>query len=156
MELKFIFKMARGLPWREARAPIRRQNAGRCPLFCIGWLPILVLVAAVAFAPESALFAQQSDQQPPAQQPGVPSLNPVAAPDPPAADDSTEAMFPHFKDTRFWLSGQINFIFQTHPEFHALYSGAHSLDPDYEKATSRVMTLYTGARVNNSTEFLVD
>ena len=47
-------------------------------------------------------------------------------------------MFPHFKDTRFWLSGQANFIFQTHPAFHADYSGTNSLSPDYEKATSRV------------------
>ena len=28
--------------------------------------------------------------------------------------------------------------------------------PNYEKATSRVLTLYTGVRLNNSTEFLVD
>src|ERR1700691_2837130 len=67
-----------------------------------------------------------------------------------------EAMFPHFKSTRFWLSGQTNFIFQTHPDFHADYSGPHSLRPDYEKATSRVMTLYTGVRIDDSTELLVD
>ena len=30
-------------------------------------------------------------------------------------------MFPHFKDTRFWLSGQANFVFQTHPDFVTLY-----------------------------------
>jgi high affinity Mn2+ porin len=65
-------------------------------------------------------------------------------------------MFPHFRDTRFWLSGQANFVFQTHPEFPALYSGTHSLGTHYDKATSRVMTLYTGARLNNSTEVLVD
>jgi hypothetical protein len=65
-------------------------------------------------------------------------------------------MFPHFNDTRFWLSGQANFIFQTHPGFHALYSGINSLSPHYEKALSRVLTLYTGARVNDSTEFIVD
>ena len=35
-------------------------------------------------------------------------------------------------------------------------AGKHSLSPDYEKATSRVMTLYTGVRLNNSTELLVD
>jgi len=74
----------------------------------------------------------------------------------PPPDEATQAMFPHFKDTRFWLSGQANFIFQTHPPFHAPYSGKNSLGPNYEKATSRVMTLYTGVRLNNSTEFLVD
>jgi len=67
-----------------------------------------------------------------------------------------EAMFPHFKNTRFWLSGQVNFIFQTHPDFPAAYSGKNSLSSNYEKATSRVMTLYTGFRINDSTELLVD
>jgi hypothetical protein len=65
-------------------------------------------------------------------------------------------MFPHFKSTRFWLSGQANFIFQAHPGFRALYSGRNSLSPHYEKATSRVLTLYTGIRLNNSTELLAD
>ena len=56
----------------------------------------------------------------------------------------------------FWLSGQANFIFQTHPPFHAPYSGKNSLNPNYEKATSRVLTLYTGVRLNDSTELLLD
>jgi high affinity Mn2+ porin len=65
-------------------------------------------------------------------------------------------MFPHLTDTRFWLSGQANFIFQAHPPFHAASSGKNSLNPHYEKATSRVLTLYTGVRLNNSTELLLD
>jgi high affinity Mn2+ porin len=65
-------------------------------------------------------------------------------------------MFPHLSDTRFWLTGQANFIFQTHPPFYAAYSGKNSLSPNYEKATSRVLTLYTGVRINDSTEVLVD
>jgi hypothetical protein len=72
------------------------------------------------------------------------------------SDDSVETMLPHFKNPRFWLSGQANFIFQTHPPFHAAYSGGNSLSPNYEKATSRVLTLYTGVRLNSSTELLVD
>jgi hypothetical protein len=83
---------------------------------------------------------------------------PAQADDPgnPPTDGDPEAMFPHFKDSRFWLTGQTNFIFQTHPDFPAAYSGKNSLSPHYEKATSRVMTLYTGVRLNNSTEILVD
>lgn len=82
-----------------------------------------------------------------------------------AADDETsdvtaaaapERMFPPLKDTRFWLSGQANFIFQTHPPFYAKYSGKHSLAPNYEKATSRVLTLFTGVRLSNSFEILAD
>jgi high affinity Mn2+ porin len=78
------------------------------------------------------------------------------APATPSADADPESMVPHFKDTRYWLSGQTNFIFQTHPDFHAAYSGKNSLSPHYERATSRVMTLYTGVRLNNSTEIIVD
>jgi hypothetical protein len=77
-------------------------------------------------------------------------------PTPGSADDSVETMFPHFSDTRFWLSGQANFIFQAHPAFHALYSGKNSFRTNFEHATSRIFTLYTGVRLNNSTELLVD
>ncbi len=50
----------------------------------------------------------------------------------------------------------MNFIFQTHSDFPALYSGPHSLNHHYEKATSRVLTLYSGFRLNHSIEFLGD
>jgi len=98
-------------------------------------------------------FAQQSDA--PLPNGGAPAASADDSASPPTNADP-ESMFPHFKDTRFWLSGQMNFIFQTHPPFRALYSGKNSLQPNYEKATSRVMTLYTGVRLNNSTELLVD
>jgi high affinity Mn2+ porin len=106
-------------------------------------LPLLVWAAAVLGA-GSASFAQQP-AEPPAE----------SVSDQPS-DDATESMFPHFKDTRFWLSGQANFILQAHPSFFAPYSGKNSLSAHYEKATSRVMTFYTGVRLNGSTEFLVD
>jgi high affinity Mn2+ porin len=99
----------------------------------------------------AGLRAQDSPQVQ-AQTPSAPADDPASPP----ANNDPEAMFPHFKDTRFWLSGQANFIFQTHPDFHAAYSGQNSLSPRYEKATSRVMTLYTGVRLNNSTEVLLD
>ena len=65
-------------------------------------------------------------------------------------------MLPHLANRQFWISGQANFIFQTHPPFHAPYSGTNSLSPHYEKAASRVLTLYTGVMLNESTEFLLD
>ncbi len=118
-----------------------------------GW-SLLALVAALAFA--TPLFAQQSDPSAVAPLPAASTVDASANLADPPPDASPETMFPHFKNTRFWLSGQANFVFQTHPDFPALYSGAHSLSPNYEKATSRVMTLYTGVRLNNSTEVLVD
>jgi high affinity Mn2+ porin len=116
-----------------------------------------VLWAAVALGLTLPIQAQQSEAPSAVKSDAASQDTAAASPgaDAPSADNP-EVMFPHFKDTRFWISGQANFIFQTHPPFHADYTGKNSLSPDYEKATSRVMTLYTGVRLNNSTELLVD
>lgn len=145
LKLKFIFNTAQALAG-SVFAARSRQTRGRYR--SLG----LAVVAACAFP--IAIRAQQPVAQ---QAPSVPSAPApaVEAVDPPAPD-GTEAMLPHLKSTRFWLSGQANFIFQTHPDFPALYSGPHSLSPNYQKATSRVLTFYTGFRLNNSTEFLAD
>jgi hypothetical protein len=50
-------------------------------------------------------------------------------------DPTLTTVFPHSMDSRFWVSGQMNFIFQAHPDFPALYSGQHSLSPYYGNAT---------------------
>lgn len=116
---------------------------GHCrALFCPCLFAVLCLSPVFGQQPESAIPTQSATSAPDA----------AAAADPP--DDSTDAMLPHFKTSRFWLSGQSNFIFQTHPDFPALYSGPHSLSPNYEKATSRVLTMFGGVRVNNSLEFV--
>ena len=117
-------------------------------LACSMTLVFMLTAAAWAQSPSPAAATQADASAAP---------DPADPPSPPSdANADTEAMFPHFKNTRFWLSGQTNFIFQALPGFHADYSGPHSLGPDYEKATSRVMTLYTGVRLNSSTELLVD
>ncbi len=74
----------------------------------------------------------------------------------PAQDQENPAVFPHSDDSRFWLSGQINIVHQQHPSFPARYTGAHSLLPEREKATSRVLSLYTGLRLTKSTDLLFD
>ena len=103
------------------------------------------------------LAAQQADlPSQPKSDTSANAASTTADPTDPPADEATEAMFPHPKNTRFWLSGQANFIFQTHPDFPARYSGPHSLTAPFQHATSRVVTFYTGFRVNNSTEFIVD
>ena len=138
--MKLVFNMAENLARLTAQALLR-------PL-----APALLVLAVTI-----SVSAQQTGDSVPAQSsPTTQQAN--SAPDPPAPppDDSTESMLPHLKSSRFWLSGQANFVFQAHPEFPALYSGPHSLSPNYEKATSRVMTFYTGVRLNHSTEILVD
>src|SRR4029077_1970676 len=71
--------------------------------------------------------AQQTEPPSPPQRSGTADIDPPS----PTDEVSTESMLPHFKDTRFWLSGQANFVFQTHPDFHAPYSGEHSLSSRY-------------------------
>lgn len=66
-----------------------------------------------------------------------------------------ETFLPH-PDARYWVSGQANFIFQSNPSFYAAYSGPNSFRNRYEKATSRVLTLFTGLKLNQSTELLFD
>jgi len=122
---------------RRSGRPARHQGIMRRKFNFIFKLAPLFFLGALVLCLTSDLSAQAPDTGP-------------------AADDPVEAMVPHFSNTRFWLSGQANFIFQTHPQFPAAYSGPHSLDPNYEKATSRVLTLYSGVRLNNSTELLVD
>src|ERR1039458_255325 len=146
LKLKFIFIM-------DCLILITRLADG-CRTFARGWALVLALVLGFAVP---AVWAQSQV---------VSDSTQTTASAPPGADDPSsppsdavadpEAVLPHFKSTRFWLSGQANFIFQAHPDFHADYSGKNSLSPDYNKATSRVMTLYTGVRLNNSTELLVD
>src|SRR5271165_3765262 len=144
MKLKFIFNIAGapGLP------------------FAMGLMIALACsFPAGAQEPQDQPAPHQPAPSPTAQGDAASRVPAAGEADPPSdalADEGTETMFPHFKDTRFWLSGQANFIFQTHPTFHAPYSGTNSLSPKYEKATSRVLTLYTGVRLNNSTELLVD
>jgi high affinity Mn2+ porin len=117
-----------------------------------GWHARFFL-AILCFAPPAPLRAQDAPQAQ-SQAPPVQAGHDDQAS--PPADADPESMLPHFKDSRFWLSGQANFIFQAHPDFPAPYTGQNSLSPHYEKATSRVMTLYTGVRLNDSTEILVD
>ena len=80
----------------------------------------------------------------------------------PSNDDSTPAadpvpaMFPHPETDRWWISGQANLISQWHPAFHSPYQGLRSLPPQAQDATSRVLTLFTGVRLRNTTELLCD
>jgi len=90
----------------------------------------------------------------------VPSAQTPAQSAPVPADDSSSdgppTLFPHFESDRIWLSGQANIITQWHPAFHSPYQGPNSLSPEAQDASSRVLTLLTGLRINGSTEFLFD
>jgi high affinity Mn2+ porin len=56
-------------------------------------------------------------------------------------------MFSHSETRPFWISGQTNVIFQTHPDFHSPYEGINSFTAPFEYKTSLLGTLYTGLQV---------
>ncbi|MGA9673180.1 MAG: carbohydrate porin [Terracidiphilus sp.] len=102
------------------------------------------MVGLIALLATSAVLAQQPD---------------ITAGQRPQAPVSTEApptMLPHLVEGRFWISGQMNAIFQANPSFSARYSGTNSFRSTYNKAIGRVLTLYSGVQLSHSTEVLVD
>jgi len=72
------------------------------------------------------------------------------------SDDSANTIFDQSTTSRIWISGQVNVILQWHPSFSARYSGPNSLKAEAENATSRLLTLYTGAQLTKTTEVLCD
>jgi high affinity Mn2+ porin len=94
----------------------------------------------------------RSQDQPPAK----PQAQTVSAPADESCFDESPTMFPHSESSRFWISGQANFITQWHPAFHSPYQGPNSLPPEAQDATSRVLTLFTGLELNDTAEILLD
>jgi hypothetical protein len=64
-----------------------------------------------------------------------------------AAETTAPTMFPHSDDTRYFIAGQANIIFQAHAPFHSPYQGPNSLLPRGEYKTSLIGTLYLGAEL---------
>ena len=71
-------------------------------------------------------------------------------------DTGQDTVFAHSDTAPFWLSAQGNYIFQWHPRFHADYSGPHSFEHASEQAASAVETVYTGLRIDPTTEAVAD
>ncbi len=94
-------------------------------------LVILVLLSSVLAAAQSGSDGEQATQPP-------------------------TTMFDHPDNWRVWISGQVNVIFQAHPDFPAAYSGPNSLRPQGESKTSEVFTLYTGLEATRTTEIMFD
>jgi high affinity Mn2+ porin len=113
--------------------------------------PFFALSCSLLLAASLTMAARAQDVS----APNPPATDPPTA-DAPATEETVQTMFPHFKEGRFWISGQANFIFQTNPPFYAKYSGPNSFQPYYEKATSRVLTLFTGFEITKSIEVLAD
>src|ERR1700734_4122739 len=98
---------------------------------------VIALSSVVLSVPRTAAARPQQTDAPPLKT-TAPAVAANKTPAPDGADESTneglqppESIFPHVSSSRYWLSGQANFIFQTHPDFPAAYSGTHSLSDRY-------------------------
>jgi high affinity Mn2+ porin len=101
---------------------------------------------ACALAPSSAY----------AQDPAPSQQNSTATDDASSPPDGLPIMFPHRDWDRLWFSGQVNIISQWHPAFPSPYQGPHSLSPEAQDASSRVLTFFTGLRLTGTTALLCD
>lgn len=72
------------------------------------------------------------------------------------SEGTSTTVFPHSDSSRFWISGQANIILQWHPSFPSEFNGPNSLSASAQSATSHVFTLYTGYKVNDTTEVFLD
>ncbi len=84
----------------------------------------------------------------------IAALQTPGVPEPRALDDAY--LVDHPVDSPWWISGQINVIYQHHGPFHADYSGPNSLSPEEEDAASIVATFYSAYAASPRTEFLFD
>jgi hypothetical protein len=66
------------------------------------------------------------------------------------------SMAPHAADSRYWLSGQANIIFQGRLPFHSKYQGPNSFQSGAEYKTSLLGTLYTALRPTRSIRYNTD
>ena len=111
-------------------------------------LPLSALLAVFTLIGSFA-YAQANPQQTDSQQTNPPEEKP-------AEGKPATTIFPHSDTSRFWVSGQANFIYQAHPVFPAKYSGPNSLPTAAQSVASRVLTLYTGLQVSKHDELLFD
>src|SRR5579863_1129551 len=114
----------------------------------------LVFMLAVCLLLGATAAAAQHEQPP------APGAQQTPQSSSPATDDSQPGdaltLFPHSETSRYWISGQANFIFQWHPSFPAPYTGTNSLRPTAENATSKLYTLYLGYELTHTTEVFLD
>jgi hypothetical protein len=71
-------------------------------------------------------------------------------------DAPSVTMAPHAENSRYWLSGQVNVIFQGRLPFHSTYQGANSFHNSAEYKTSLLGTLYTAVRPTHSIRYNTD
>ncbi len=75
---------------------------------------------------------------------------------PPDAPLPAATIFDHSQTSKWWVSGQANFVFQANGGFYAQYSGPNSFKNVPENALSRVLTLFTGYEFTPNSQLYLD
>lgn len=73
-----------------------------------------------------------------------------------ATPDPKATFFEHSQTSKWWVSGQANFVFQAHGDFYAQYSGTNSFRNHSETAISRVLTFFSGYEFTPNTMAYLD
>jgi hypothetical protein len=71
-------------------------------------------------------------------------------------DPPIVSIFPHPEDSLWWLSGQVNVIYQGRLPFHSAYEGPNSFRNSAEYKTSLIGTFYTALRPTHSIQYNTD
>src|SRR5206468_9195551 len=124
--------------------PLISPRVCRTGVTLMSWIMRFVLAMFVASGGMLWLAASVRSQEP------QNAATQASSPQPPGEEspaDPPTAVFPHSETSRFWVSGQMNFIEQWHPSFHSPYEGPLNLTPEEEHALSRVFTLFTGVEL---------
>ena len=77
-------------------------------------------------------------------------------PPPPPVISPILTMVPHSLTAPYWISGQLNVIFQGKPGFHSPYQGANSFDNAGEYKTSILDTIFLGWEANRNPRYNTD
>lgn len=72
------------------------------------------------------------------------------------SNDNELTFFRHPDNTRYWISGQANGIYQMHGNFHSPYQGANSFTAPFEYKASEVGTLYLAYQLNPNPRYETD
>lgn len=79
-----------------------------------------------------------------------------ALPDAPSLTDSGSTIFPHAENSRYFIAGQANIVFQAHAPFHSPYDGPNSMQARGEYKTSLVGTLFLGMQLVSNPHYATD
>jgi high affinity Mn2+ porin len=121
---------------------MRRNLVQRRRLDCASAILLLVCGAAMAQPPAGTGSAQTTLSDAPSPSPDSAGAGPT--------------MFPHPDDSRFYLAGPANIIFQAHGPFHSSYEGVNSFLSRGEYKPSLLGTLYLGAQLRRDPETNTD